>query len=72
MGKGCGMNTSTISIVILVVGAILIVLGLQEYGTFGSSLSRAVGRGPSTRAIILLVAGAACAGFGAMKVFGKK
>lgn len=66
------MNQKNIGIVLLVVGAILLVLGFQEFGAFGSSLSRAVGRGPSTRAVILLIAGAACAGFGALKAFGKK
>jgi uncharacterized membrane protein YidH (DUF202 family) len=66
------MSMKNIGIALLVVGVVLLVLGFQEFGAFGSSLSRAVGRGPSTRAIIMLAVGAACAGFGAMKVFGKK
>jgi hypothetical protein len=65
------MNKSTISVVMLVVGVVLIVLGLQEYGAFGSSLSRAIGRGPSTRAVVLLACGGACAIFGAMNIFRK-
>ena len=65
------MDKKTIGIALLVVGVILLVLGFQEYGAFGSSLSRAVGRGPSPRAIILLVTGAACAGSGAVRFFKK-
>lgn len=66
------MNKKTISIALLVVGVVLLVLGFQEFGAFGSQFGRAVGRGPSTRAVLLLAAGAVCAGFGAMKIFGKK
>ena len=66
------MNGRNIGIALLIVGAVLLVLGFQEFGAFGSSLSRAVGRGPSTRAIVLLAAGAVCAGYGAMRAFGKK
>ena len=65
------MNKNIIHMIILVVGVVLIVLGLQEYGAFGSSVSRAVGRGPSTRAWVLLACGVACAGFGTMKIFKK-
>jgi hypothetical protein len=71
MEKGGSMNKSAISVVMLVVGVVLIVLGLQEYGAFGSSLSRAIGRGPSTRSVVLLACGGACAVFGAMNIFRK-
>jgi len=65
------MNKGTIPIILLFVGAVLLVLGLQEYGAFGSSVSRAIGRGPSTRALVLLACGGACAAFGAMRIFKK-
>jgi len=65
------MSKSIIHIMLLVVGVVLIVLGLQEYGAFGSSVSRAIGRGPSTRALVLLACGGACAAFGVMKIFKK-
>ena len=65
------VNKNSISIGVLVVGVALIVLGLQEYGAFGSSVSRALGRGPSTRALALLAVGGACAAYGAMKSFKK-
>jgi len=38
------MHKNTISIALLVVGVVLLVLGLQEYGAFGSQISRALGR----------------------------
>ena len=65
------MNKSMVNVIILVAGAVLIVLGLQEYGAFGSSVSRAIGRGPSTRALVLLFGGGACTVFGAMNLFKK-
>jgi hypothetical protein len=65
------MHKNTISIVLLVVGVVLLVLGLQEYGAFGSQISRALGRGPSERAWFLMISGAACAGFGALRIFRK-
>ena len=65
------MNKNVVSIAVLVVGVVLIVLGLQEYGEFGSSVSRAIGRGPSTRALVLLACGGACAAFGVLKIFRK-
>lgn len=65
------MNKNTLSIVLLVIGAVFLVLGFQEYGTFGSELSRALGRGPSDRALFLMLGGAVCAAFGAMGLMKK-
>lgn len=65
------MNKNIVNIIILAVGVALIVLGLQEYGAFGSSVSRAIGRGPSTRAWVLLACGGACAAFGMIRIFKK-
>ena len=65
------MNKNIVSTAVLIVGVVLIVLGLQEYGAFGSSVSRAIGRGPSTSALVLLACGGACAAFGAMRIFKK-
>ena len=61
-----------VGIVLLIIGVVLLVLGMQEFGAFGSSVSRALGRGPSTRAWILLISGGVCAAFGGMQVFKKK
>jgi hypothetical protein len=61
-----------VGIVLLVVGVVLLVLGMQEFGAFGSSVSRAIGRGPSTRSLFLLIGGGVCAAIGGMQVFKKK
>jgi hypothetical protein len=66
------MNKNMIGIVLLVVGVVLFVLGLQEYGAFGSKISRAMGRGPTERAWILLISGAVGAALGAMRLLKKK
>ena len=58
-----------VGIVLLVIGVVLLVLGMQEFGAFGSSVSRALGRGPSTRAWYLLISGGVCASIGAMQIF---
>jgi hypothetical protein len=60
-----------VGIVLLIIGVILLVLGMQEFGAFGSSVSRALGRGPSDRAWILLIGGALCSGFGVISIFRK-
>ncbi len=65
------MNKNTISIVLLVVGVVLLVLGLQEYGAFGSKISRVLGRGPSERAWFLMIGGVVCTVFGGMGVLKK-
>ena len=58
---------NSINIVILVVGIVLLVLGFNEYGTFGSKLSRAFGAGPSNKVLFLFIAGAACTAYGLVK-----
>ena len=60
-----------VSIVLLVIGIVLLVLGLQEFGAFGSSISRALGRGPSERTWLLMIGGAVCTVLGGMGVFKK-
>lgn len=60
-----------VGIVLLVIGIVLLVLGLQEFGAFGSRISRALGRGPSERAWFLMIGGAVCTVFGSMGVFKK-
>jgi hypothetical protein len=57
-----------LGIVLLVIGVVLLVLGMQEYGAFGSSVSRVFGRGPSDRAWALFVSGAICSGLGIIRI----
>jgi hypothetical protein len=65
------MKNNTIGIVILVVGIVLLVLGFNDYGTFGSRAGRMMGAGVSNRALFLFIAGAACTVFGLMKTLKK-
>jgi hypothetical protein len=60
-----------VSTILLVIGVVLLVLGLQEFGAFGSRISRALGRGPSERAWFLMIGGAVCTVFGGMGIFKK-
>jgi hypothetical protein len=62
---------NTISIVILVVGVILLVLGFNEYGTFGSRAGRLLGAGVSNKVLFLFIAGAACTVIGLMNTLKK-
>ncbi len=65
------MKNNTIGVVILVVGIILLVLGFNEYGTFGSRAGRMLGAGLSNKVLFLFIAGAACTVFGLMKTLKK-
>jgi len=60
-----------VSTILLVIGVVLLVLGLQEFGAFRSRISRALGRGPSERAWFLMIGGAVCTVFGGMGIFKK-
>ena len=65
------MKNNTIGIVILVVGIVLLVLGFNEYGTFGSRAGRMMGAGVSNRVLFLFIAGAVCTVLGLMKTLKK-
>jgi hypothetical protein len=65
------MKNNTIGVVILVVGIVLLVLGFNEYGTFGSRAGRMLGAGLSNKVLFLCIAGAACTVFGLMKTLKK-
>ncbi|HEB01658.1 hypothetical protein LCGC14_1514910 [marine sediment metagenome] len=61
MDKGKSGISKLFSIGLLVVGVILLVLGFQEYGAFGSKLGRALGQTPSREVLLYFVAGGGCA-----------
>jgi hypothetical protein len=65
------MKNSTIGIVILVVGIVLLILGFNDYGTFGSRAGRMMGAGISNRVLFFFIAGAVCTVFGLMKTLKK-
>lgn len=69
--EGLAMKYNIISVVILVVGIVLLVLGFNEYGTFGSRASRMLGAGVSNKVLFLFITGAACTVVGLMKTLKK-
>jgi hypothetical protein len=66
------MENGIVNIIILVVGVVLLVLGFNEYGAFGSRALRFWGGGISNQVLILLIAGAACTAYGLMNTLKKK
>ena len=66
------MKNAAVNVVILVVGIVLLVLGFNEYGAFGSRAGRMLGFGVSNRVVLFFVAGAACTAYGLMKVLKRK
>lgn len=65
------MKNNPLGIVILVVGIVLLILGFNEYGTFGSRAGRLLGGGISNKALFLFISGAACTVYGLMKTLKK-
>ncbi len=65
------MKNSVVNIVILVVGIVLLVLGFNEYGAFGSRAGRMLGMGISNEVLVFFIAGAACTAYGLMKTLKK-
>ena len=62
------MNKRTISLVILVAGIVLLVLGFNELGTFGSRAGRMLGGGLSNKELLYFIAGGVCTAYGLMQV----
>jgi len=60
-----------INVVILVLGIVMLVLGFNEYGTFGSRAGRMMGIGVSDKVLYLFIAGAVCTVYGLMKTLKK-
>ncbi len=65
------MKSNILGIVILVVGIVLLVLGFNEYGTFGSRAGRVLGAGVSSKVLFLFAAGAVCTVFGLLQMLKK-
>jgi len=62
------MAKSTMAVIALVAGIILLVMGFNEYGTFGSKLGRALGGGMSNRVILLFLSGGVCTAYGLLNI----
>lgn len=65
------MNKNIITVVILVVGIVLLILGFSEYGTFGSRAGRLLGAGESNTVLFSFIAGGVCTAYGLLKVLKK-
>jgi hypothetical protein len=70
--KEIAMKSSTINLVILIVGIVLLGLGFNEYGTFGSRAGRMLGVGVSNKVLFLFIAGAVCTAFGLITMMKRK
>ena len=66
------MKNKLVQVIILVIGIILLVMGFNEYGAFGSRAGRLLGMGMSTRVIALFLVGAALTGYGLVNVMKTK
>ncbi len=51
-------NNKPIALVLLIVGVVLILWGIQMYGSFGSEISRALSGSPTGKTIVVFIAGA--------------
>ena len=62
------MNKKTAAIVLLIIGIVLLALGFNELGTFGSRAGRMLGAGLSNKVLIYFIAGGICAAYGVLQV----
>ena len=64
-------NTSTIGIILLVVGIGLLIWGINLYGAFGNKIARVISGASTNETMMFLIAGAVCTVLGALMVFKK-
>ena len=60
-----------VAIMFLVVGVVLLVLGFQEYGAFGSKIAKALGSRPSNEVLAYFAGGGVFALAGVIKLIKK-
>jgi hypothetical protein len=65
------MKKNVVGIMALAIGVLLLVLGFNELGTFGSRAGRMLGAGLTNKVLFLLIAGAACTVYGLVSVVKK-
>lgn len=65
------MNKKTVNLIMLIVGIVLLILGFNEYGTFGSRAGRLLGAGLSNKVLFYFIAGGLCTAYGLLRM-GKK
>lgn len=66
------MSKNIVNVVILVVGIVLLVLGYNEFGGFGSRAGRALGAGISNQLLFYFIAGGVCTAYGLVNTLKKK
>jgi hypothetical protein len=66
------VNKNIVNVVILVAGIVFLILGFNEYGTFGSRAGRLLGAGMSNKVLFYFIAGAAGTAYGLLQVLKKK
>jgi hypothetical protein len=69
---GNAVNITTSNIVTLVVGIVLLIMGFNEYGTFGSRAGRLLGTGLSNEVLFYFSAGGVCTAYSVLQLLKKK
>lgn len=62
------MNKKTVNLVILIAGIVLLILGFNELGTFGSRAGRMFGAGLSNKVLVYFIAGGLCTAYGLLQI----
>jgi hypothetical protein len=65
------VNKKIVSLIILVVGIVLLVLGFNELGTFGSRAGRMLGAGLSNKELYYFIAGGLFVAYGLLQLWKK-
>lgn len=66
------MNRKNIAAAILFIGVVLLVLGSNEYRSFGSRAGRVLGAKPSGTMVVYFIAGGLCTAYGLLQLRKKK
>jgi hypothetical protein len=66
------MNKKNIAAVVLIIGIVLLGLGVNEYGTFGSRAGRILGASPSKTMLVYFIAGGLCTAYGLLQIRKKR
>ncbi|MDH4164622.1 MAG: DUF3185 family protein [Nitrospirota bacterium] len=62
------MNKKTINLLILIAGIVLLILGFNEFGTFGSRAGRLLGAGLSNKVLFYFISGGLCTAYGLLQM----
>lgn len=62
------MNRKNIAAIVLFIGIVLLVLGSNEYRSFGSRAGRVLGAKPSNAMLVYFIAGGICTAYGLLQL----